>query len=225
MCPDIDHWTAYRDRMWSINDLFMIGVAFDLVGAILLGIGLVASPTHIARRNIEKWVGDSHVNPVVVVSNVTDRINAKLGFTILCAGFTIQLVTYAWLTLANVPSYHSTSRVISGLGVTAIVGACLWGTATVARSRMIHREIVDVAYEIQRDSAQDSAGVRADPGIAFLREATNELRLTPQGDEDFEPHRFLIRVFPSAEIDVYNGIHLAGRGLPPEPRLGTDREA
>jgi hypothetical protein len=78
--------------MFSLADLFTIGVGFDLLGGFFLGRGLLASPKEIVRRVGDKRFGGG--SPALVVSQLQSRSDAVIGLVLLGLGFGLQASGY-----------------------------------------------------------------------------------------------------------------------------------
>jgi hypothetical protein len=72
----------------NVEDLFALGIGLDLVGAVLLGLGLLLSPTLIAWRGT--WFGLGRVSGPAA----KDRVSAEFGIAALVAGFVCQAIGY-----------------------------------------------------------------------------------------------------------------------------------
>lgn len=127
---------------FSILDLFVVGLAFDIVGAALLARGLLVSPRLITVLAGQYW----DVSPPDAVDRCRNRVDAEFGVSSLIVGFTLQAVGYG-LQLAGVGSGSSTSRVVTAfaLGGFAAAGIALFWWRT--RTRRLVRLLIRVAKE------------------------------------------------------------------------------
>src|SRR5262245_54836778 len=82
--------------VFVLQDLFAIGLGFDIAGAFLLALGLLVSPREIARRSAI-YPG---FNSALMASQARDRADGEIGLVSLVAGFVLQALAYA-LTLGG----------------------------------------------------------------------------------------------------------------------------
>jgi hypothetical protein len=127
--------------LFTYEDLFTVGIGFDIAGAYLLGRALLISPSHILRRSAS-YFGS---NPVDVVGAVRDKVDAVAGLAALISGFVIQVAGYAVILSDD---HHLTTGVPRAVTAVALaVGAA--AVALVAwrlvRASAVRRLIVDVA--------------------------------------------------------------------------------
>lgn len=103
----------------SLTDLFIVGLALDITGAILLAKGLLISPATIANISATLWGG----NPETARDRCRNRVDAEFGVAYLAGGFFLQAVGYS-LDIGGVPSETGTDRLIAAL-VMALVAAAV----------------------------------------------------------------------------------------------------
>ena len=72
-------------RCVSVTDLFIVGIGFDLSGAVLLASGLIGSPEEIVLRSLTYW-GTS----AAIARTIKDKVLGTLGVTYLVIGFEFQ---------------------------------------------------------------------------------------------------------------------------------------
>jgi hypothetical protein len=76
----------------------VVGLALDAVGAFVLARGLFLSPEKAVELGTSRWGGDT-LDENLQLPAVRDRLrqsrNAKIGVTLLLAGFALQIVA-AW---------------------------------------------------------------------------------------------------------------------------------
>ncbi len=102
----------------SLTDLFIVGLALDITGAILLAKGLLISPATISSVSATLWGG----NPETARDRCRNRVNAEFGVGYLAGGFFFQAVGYS-LDIGGVTSETGTSRLIAALSMALIVAA------------------------------------------------------------------------------------------------------
>ena len=70
----------------SVGDLFIVGVAFDLLGGYYLARGLLLKPLDVAQ-----WVATlTGGNPYAAASHITAAADARVGLLYLAVGFLLQ---------------------------------------------------------------------------------------------------------------------------------------
>jgi hypothetical protein len=146
---------AYRKRMFSLPDLFLVGTALDLVGGYLIACGLLIRLPVLAVRAGTFWGG----NPTVAIGAVEDRANAITGLLTLSLGFTLQatgyLVEIGWSSSAGV----SVGRAVTGAVVSIVIAAVALQFARMVRERLVRRDLLTLAR-------LDVNDVRGTPKIA-----------------------------------------------------------
>jgi hypothetical protein len=90
--------------MLSTLDPFVVGLGFDISGAILLARGLLISPELIAKVSATLY----GFNAGDVVDRCQNRVDAMFGLGALVAGFGLQIIGYA-LDLGEVEAARGTS--------------------------------------------------------------------------------------------------------------------
>ena len=105
----------------SITDLFVAGLAFDVIGALLLARGLLIS--HEAIERLATWQG---LETSDTVDRCRNRVDAAFGASYLVAGFLLQGAGYGAL-LAGADAANSSHRayVAAGIATVTIGGAFL----------------------------------------------------------------------------------------------------
>jgi hypothetical protein len=76
--------------VFSIDDLFTVGVGFDLMGGYFLGRGLVAGVPEIVRRTESYWGS----NAIERVSQLQAGADGVIGLVLLGFGFALQAAGY-----------------------------------------------------------------------------------------------------------------------------------
>jgi hypothetical protein len=126
---------------FSFEDLFVIGIGLDIIGAYLLGRGLLASSFEIARR-ATSYTGYS---PPLAISQIADKVDGAIGLGTLLVGFVLQAVGYAVLLSRGTGERASlrtavTPFLLALLSVVAVLG--IWRAI---RLRLMKREAIQVA--------------------------------------------------------------------------------
>jgi hypothetical protein len=122
----------------TITDLFVVGLGFDIAGAILLASGLLISPA--AIDGLGTWAG---LETGDTVDRCRNRCDAIFGVSFLVAGFFFQAVGYG-AQLAGVQMATSTDRTVTAalLGIVAVTLA--FGTWALLRGKALKWTIVSV---------------------------------------------------------------------------------
>ncbi len=108
----------------SVDDLFTVGVSFDLLGGYLLGRGLLASSLDIARRNTSLF--GRGFNAPEAVSHIRSRADAVAGLLSLAIGFLLQAGGYVTLIAgATVDTGAIRALAATGLALGAFLVAFL----------------------------------------------------------------------------------------------------
>jgi hypothetical protein len=125
----------------SIDDLFTAGLGFDLAGATLLALGLLASPRDVVRRSATFYGG----NPLDAVVFAKNRIDGLFGLTSIGLGFVCQAVAYvavvagAGVSTGWRPAFGAIAMAI--VGVLVAVGVWL-----AFRRRLLLRLLAEAAH-------------------------------------------------------------------------------
>lgn len=125
---------------FSVDDLFTVGVSFDLLGGYLLGRGLLATPLDIARRT-QTLVG---ANPPEMVSQIEARADGQAGLIALLAGFLLQAAGYLAL-IAGVKVNTGGGRAALAALLALLAAVIAWLVIGRVRQRLLRRLVVDVA--------------------------------------------------------------------------------
>lgn len=138
----------------TAGDLFAAGVAVDVVGAYLLGRGLLSSPAVIARRAGPRWNGWA----ADVVTRSEDRVDATAGIAALLVGLLFQGGGYV-ASLAGASGSKGWPEAFVALGFGFVAGIATLEVAKRSRSRRLKRFLVTMARLGERGevSARPSA--------------------------------------------------------------------
>jgi hypothetical protein len=124
-----------------VADLFLIGLALDLVGAYILARGLLATPDTIVVRS-GTYLGS---NPLVAVQGAEDRVDGRFGVGALLSGFSLQALGY-FLDLALAPSDEtSLGHALLALALAASLGGGVVVAWRHLRDRLVSRTLVSMA--------------------------------------------------------------------------------
>lgn len=114
----------------SIQDWFMAGLGFDLVGALLLALGLVPRARTISVSTAAR--GEGQYDPPEMLRQTTERRDALFGLFALGVGFSVQALGYfLGLYLGTAPAAGTEQQAWTSLvffaGTAGLMGALYWG--------------------------------------------------------------------------------------------------
>jgi hypothetical protein len=128
--------------MFSLDDLFFVGIALDLVGATILAMGLLASATTIGELG-RPTVG--RLSEGTVEERIQGRVDAEIGIAALGIGFSFQGVGYL-LELAGHPVRMGHDRLVAAL----VMGGVAICVALILRSLIRPRRIAHLRDRVDR---------------------------------------------------------------------------
>lgn len=149
--------------VFAVEDVFTVGLGFDIGGAYLLARGLLAPPPLLASRTASMYGSNAYA----VVSQAEDRIRGAFGLGSLVFGFTLQALGYALVLGGEGTTSFSTSRGVLALALAAVPVALVVLTERLARPQLRRRLLVDVArfdVSTQQMNERPSAAVLVDFG-------------------------------------------------------------
>lgn len=167
-------------RHWvSIDDLFVVGIALDLIGGYLLARGLLSSPGDIGRRTNASAPRPSELNHHEASGHVQDRANGEIGLWTLGMGFVLQAAGYL-LVIAGVPLRTGADRPLGAVVLGAIVAAVV----LVGLRRLRRRRVRSLMVKVARFDSMSGELMDAPEGetLVMLGE-TIGLRLDKRRDE------------------------------------------
>jgi hypothetical protein len=138
--------------MWTLADLFLVGLVLDISGAVLLAKGLLLSPRTLSKLNT--YWGLSHGQPQDRIDN---RVAGEFGVAYLVLGFALQFVGYS-LEIGGTSTTADGERLAIALGMAAVAlmlalaGWCVFSPRRAASlSAAIEREGAEASREIDED--------------------------------------------------------------------------
>ncbi|HXR31242.1 MAG TPA: hypothetical protein VN752_08885 [Solirubrobacterales bacterium] len=135
----------------SLTDLFLVGLALDICGAVLLAKGLLLSPRAIASLNTF-W----GINQGALTDRIQNRVYAEFGMVYLATGFALQAVGYG-LEIGGVDTEIGTCRLIVALALAAGAAGAGWAIWELRHGPRM--EALRASVEQERDAAR--AEIRA----------------------------------------------------------------
>jgi hypothetical protein len=138
----------------SLTDLFLVGLALDICGAVLLAKGLLLGPRDIARLNTYRGINEGALS-----DRIQNRVYAEFGMLYLGIGFALQAVGYS-LEIGGAETETGACRLIVAFAMAAVaVGAALAAWAL----RHGHRiQALSASVETEREAAR--AEIKAKQG-------------------------------------------------------------
>lgn len=130
--------------MFSLDDLFIVGIALDLTGAALLAAGLLVSPAAIGRLG-NPTVGQ--LSEGTVNERILNRVNSEFGLGLLALGFSSQAVGYL-LEISGEPIRTGSDRIWTAL----VLGAATAFLALVVWRRYRRWRIPRLTETVEKDS-------------------------------------------------------------------------
>ena len=105
----------------SLNDLFLVGLALDICGTVLLAKGLLLPPSAIAALARTMWDN----NQEVAVDRLRSRVDGEFGVVYLSLGFALQAIGYM-LEINGSHADTGTGRLVAAAAMAAGAVALAW---------------------------------------------------------------------------------------------------
>ncbi len=174
--------------MLAVEDLFTVGLGFDIGGAYLLARGLLAPPPLLASRTASFYGSNAYA----VVSQAEDRIRGLFGLGSLVLGFSLQAIGYAIVLSGQGTTSFSTSRGVLALALAAVPVVSVVGAERLVRPQLRRRLLIDVArFDVSLQETMDQ------PSAAALVGFGRVLECDPLNGE--EPQDYAKRAWSVAE--------------------------
>jgi hypothetical protein len=180
-----------------VTDLFVVGLGFDMIGAVLLAKGLLINPATIYKVAGTFWglnVGDA-------VDRASNRVDAKFGVGCLVGGFLFQAVGYT-VALAGADASTGADRAITAVALMALAMAAAYGAYVLLREGELKRTLAAmVASKEEKDDDGNQIQAWTIERAKRLRDFGVAAGWDFDGDEDDEPaiRAYLLDVF---QVDV-----------------------
>lgn len=172
---------------FTVQDLFVAGLALDLIGAALLAKALFKSPLAIANRSGEFDSFDPHV----AVQLAEDRVDGMFGLSYLSIGFGLQAVGYEiLLSTQAIGNERGAAFAVTALVVGVVVALPTIGAWKLLRSRSVRRLLVAVATATSVDPRAELDGRPSRQVLAEIAMALGEKPATSESEADFSGRVF-----------------------------------
>lgn len=143
----------------SLTDLFLVGLAFDICGAILLAKGLLSSPRALSKLNTFWGVGYGQHQ-----DRCENRVDGEFGVSYLVLGFFFQAIGYS-LDIAGVQNENGTRRLIAALLMASVAVALTWIAWRFLRGPRLHTLQAAIEQEGQAAKAGNRRGGRCEEKV------------------------------------------------------------
>jgi len=158
---------------FSLGDVFIVGVAFDLLGGFYLARGLLAKPRDIARRTATLAGG----NPTAAASQIEAGADGRVGLLSLAVGFLLQAGGYV-AEVAGVTVSTDLERTLVAVALASVAAVTAVLLARSPRRRFARRLAINVArYDWTEQSMVEL------PDFNMLAWYSNELGFSIAGIE------------------------------------------
>ncbi|TME57173.1 MAG: hypothetical protein E6I60_02405 [Chloroflexi bacterium] len=152
----------------SYEDIFVVGIGFDIAGAFLLAKGLLLPSRQIMNLSATYF----GFNPSEVVARVEDKISTYIGVSALVTGFLFQLLGYVLdLAFRTVSPASPTRALLAAFGAAVAIGLVRLIYPLVLPTWR-RRLLIDVAH-------YDQSGKQAHPYGAYLLAFGGKLHMQP----------------------------------------------
>jgi hypothetical protein len=170
--------------VFSVEDLFVVGLGFDLSGAVLLAMGLFKSPSQVAEHV------RFHLNPSLVRAG-TDLIDGGIGLASLLVGFLLQAIGYVLLLSREEPSSAGLNTAAAGVALLLVAAAIPWVVRRLVRRRLLLAYLRELALYDNMGRKHERPSLR---DLVMFAEIMREER-RPDEHDDQGAMRYAHRVF------------------------------
>lgn len=172
---------------FTVQDLFIAGLALDLIGAALLAKALFKSPRAIANRSSEFDSFDPHV----AVQLAEDKVDGMFGLTYLSLGFGLQAVGYEIiLSTSGAGNERGTDFALTALAIGLLMALPTIGMWKLLRSRFVRRLLLAVARVTSVDPLATLDGRPSRQVLVDIAAALGETRAATESEADFSGRVF-----------------------------------
>jgi hypothetical protein len=177
---------------FSLEDLFVVGIGFDIAGAYLVGRGLLASALVVARRS----TSNLGYSGQLATSQIEDKMDGAVGLAALVLGFILQATGYAFVLSRQPSEKGDLATAITALALALVAITFVLGVWRLIRLPLVKREAISVArVNVYAQPVEVKERPYGRLLVAYGEELGFELR-TDETDEAYAQ-----RVFGMSEIE------------------------
>lgn len=129
-------------QLITFEDIFVVGIGFDIAGAYLLAKGLLLSSEQIHELS-STYVGFS---PRQIIGRADDKISSTVGVLGLIAGFVCQLIGYVLNLALGSTAHPSSLRAAIAICLAGLTVVVVLGGDRIIRPWWRRRLLVDIAH-------------------------------------------------------------------------------
>lgn len=141
--------------MWTLADLFLVGLVFDIAGAVLLAKGLLLSPRMLSKLNTNWGVAYGQHR-----DRIDNRVAGEFGVVYLVLGFALQFVGYS-LEIGGTSTKAGGERLVVALamaGVAVGLAVAVWRFFRPRRAAWLSAAIERERPEASREIGEEEGG-------------------------------------------------------------------
>jgi hypothetical protein len=140
----------------SLTDLFLVGLALDISGAVLLAKGLLLSPRELAKLNTNWGVGYGQHE-----DRLQNRVAGKFGVLYLVGGFTLQAAGYT-TEIGGAKNETGITRMVVAIAAAVLIAGIAAAAWKLFRSAQIEklRELVEIERPAAAKELNDAEAAR-----------------------------------------------------------------
>jgi hypothetical protein len=138
--------------MWTLADLFLVGLVLDISGAVLLAKGLLLSPRALSKLNTYWGLEQGQQR-----DRVDNRVAGEFGVAYLVLGFVLQFVGYS-LDIGGVRTKAGGERLGVALGmatVALVISVCVWRVFSLRRVESLNAAIERAGPEASKEIGEE----------------------------------------------------------------------
>ena len=144
---------------FSLSDLFVVGIGFDLAGAFMLAKGLLMSPRQMLGGGLNA-AGQGY-SPATIYERARDFVDARTGICSLVVGFLLQAAGYLVLLSTDVNETTGARKVIGAIVLALVAMGLVIGLHFWKRDRMVRNTVKRVALAYSGGDWDDDSTVMA----------------------------------------------------------------
>jgi hypothetical protein len=138
----VDNRSRAMSDLFSLQDLLVAGLGFDIAGAWLLAHGLLGSTREMAKLSGTYW----GVNRAEQLRLARDKVDASFGLMALLVGFGLQVIAYALTLAIETDADYGLGRATVAVGLATGTGGLTYVAWRVSRVRFQRRLLLRLAH-------------------------------------------------------------------------------